>query len=122
MCYCFPNVRSEEQDVVTLAGFAMPFRAPGFPQGSFALESALDELSDRLGLDPLEVRRKNCRDQPAKALLLEYDLAAKEIGWSRRRSPAQSGAGGAGGRGLGLGTAGWGVYGGGAAPPPPAPT
>jgi xanthine dehydrogenase YagR molybdenum-binding subunit len=112
MIYACPNVKTEEQDVMTHAGFAMPFRAPGFPQGSFALESALDEVSDRLGLDPLEVRKKNYRDQPAKALLVEYDLAAKEIGWSRRRAPAQAGPAGTVRRGLGMGTAVWGMYGG----------
>lgn len=112
MAYACPNVKTEEQDVMTNAGFAMPFRAPGFPQGSFALESALDEVADRLGLDPLELRRKNHRDQQAKVLLQEYEAAAGAIGWSRRvpppAVPAKSGVR----RGLGMGTAVWGMYGG----------
>jgi len=112
MVYACPNVKTEEQDVMTNAGFAMPFRAPGFPQGSFALESALDELADKLGLDPLEVRRKNDREQPAKALMIEYDLAAKTIGWARRRPPQKAEAGRGVRRGLGMGTAVWGMYGG----------
>jgi xanthine dehydrogenase YagR molybdenum-binding subunit len=115
MIYSCPNVKTEEQDVHTHAGFAMPFRAPGFPQGSFALESALDELADRLGIDPLDLRRKNHIDKPAKALLTEYDLAAKEIGWGRRRPPSRAAAASGGGtvrRGFGMGTAIWGVYGG----------
>ncbi|MBI4169469.1 MAG: xanthine dehydrogenase family protein molybdopterin-binding subunit, partial [Acidobacteria bacterium] len=115
MIYSCPNVKTEEQDVHTHAGFAMPFRAPGFPQGSFALESALDELADRLGIDPLDLRKRNYIDKPAKALMAEYDLAAKEIGWGRRRPPARRPAAAAGGtvrRGFGMGTAIWGVYGG----------
>ena len=112
MFYSCPNVRTEEQDVFTHTGFAMPFRAPGFPQGSFALESALDELADKLGLDPLELRRKNYLEQKAKVLMQEYELAAKAIGWSRRRPPAAAPANGGIRRGLGMGTAGWGMYGG----------
>jgi xanthine dehydrogenase YagR molybdenum-binding subunit len=34
-------------------------RAPGNAPGSFALESAMDELAERLGIDPLELRRRN---------------------------------------------------------------
>ena len=113
MIYACPNVLVEEQDVLTNAGFAMPFRAPGFPQGSFALESALDDLADRLKIDPLELRRKNYKDAAAKALMVEYDLAAKEIGWERRRRARGAvGAGSGVVRGLGMGTAIWGVYGG----------
>jgi len=89
MFYSCPNVRTEEQDVFTNAGFAMPFRAPGFPQGSFALESALDELSDRLGLDPLDLRKKNYVEQQGKVLMQEYDQrtarSAAASGWEPRR-------------------------------------
>lgn len=34
-------------------------RAPGSPQMAFALESALDELAQKAGLTPIEIRRKN---------------------------------------------------------------
>ncbi len=113
LIYACPNLKVEEQDVFTHAGFAMPFRAPGFPQGSFALESALDELADRLGMDPLDLRRKNYIDKPAKPLMAQYDLGAKAIGWERRRKPAGPAASDGGlRRGLGLGTAIWPLYGG----------
>ena len=35
------------------------YRAPGAPTAAFALESLLDELATKLGLDPLELRLKN---------------------------------------------------------------
>jgi len=111
--YACPNVLIEEQDVHTNAGPAAPFRAPGYPQGSFALESALDDLAGRLGLDPLALRRRNYIDKPAKALETQYALASRAIGWDRR--PQLGTAGGQDGRlrrGLGLGTAMWPVYGG----------
>ncbi|HLI53441.1 MAG TPA: xanthine dehydrogenase family protein molybdopterin-binding subunit [Acidimicrobiales bacterium] len=34
-------------------------RAPGAPQATFAVESAMDELAGRLGIDPVELRRRN---------------------------------------------------------------
>ena len=54
-----PNARIEDHDVFTNAGPAAPLRAPGHPQGAFALESAVDELAHKLGMDPLDLRRKN---------------------------------------------------------------
>ena len=113
MLYACPNVLIEEQDVHTHAGPSMPFRAPGFPQGSFALESSLDELADRLTIDPLVLRRRNEIDHPTRALPMHYDLAARAIGWEKRRTP-EAGAGKRGGvrRGFGMGAAIWGMYGG----------
>jgi CO/xanthine dehydrogenase Mo-binding subunit len=35
------------------------FRGFGTPQAAFAMECALDELSERLGIDPLELRLRN---------------------------------------------------------------
>jgi CO/xanthine dehydrogenase Mo-binding subunit len=35
------------------------YRAPGAPTAAFALESLLDELAQRLGLDPIELRLRN---------------------------------------------------------------
>jgi len=113
LLYACPNVLIEEQDVHTHAGPSMPFRAPGFPQGSFALESTLDELADRLKIDPLLLRRRNEIDRPARALPKQYDLAARAIGWEKRRPP-EPGARRRGGvrRGFGMGAAIWGMYGG----------
>ncbi|MDD1652773.1 MAG: molybdopterin-dependent oxidoreductase, partial [Methanomicrobiales archaeon] len=54
-----PNVKLEEHDVFTNAGPTCALRAPGHPQGAFGVECAMDELAHRLGMDPLEFRRKN---------------------------------------------------------------
>jgi xanthine dehydrogenase YagR molybdenum-binding subunit len=53
-------------------------RAPGYPQGAFAMESALDELAYQIGVDPLAIRIKNLKD-PVWGRQLER--VAKEIGW-----------------------------------------
>ena len=47
-------------------------RAPGEAVGSFVLESAMDELAYKLGLDPIELRMRNepeCRPDRGPALL-----------------------------------------------------
>ena len=73
-----PALRAVNAGAVN-AGFAMPFRAPGYVQGAFAFESALDEVADRLGIDPLELRKRNYTDKPAKALLQMYETAAMTL-------------------------------------------
>ena len=50
------SLHTEENDVFINAGPAAAFRAPGHPQGAFALEQSIDELAERLKLDPLDLR------------------------------------------------------------------
>jgi xanthine dehydrogenase YagR molybdenum-binding subunit len=57
--YRCPNVRVEASEVYINAGRARPFRAPGFPPCSWALEQLLDDLAERLGMDPVDLRLKN---------------------------------------------------------------
>ncbi len=57
--YTCPHVRTEQYNVLINGGPIAAFRAPGYVEGSFALESMMDELAKKLGMDPLEVRLKN---------------------------------------------------------------
>ena len=57
--YTCPNVRTSCTDVYTNAGPARPFRAPGHPQGAWALEQMLDALAKEINMDPVELRLKN---------------------------------------------------------------
>jgi len=57
--YRCPNLRAEDVTVYTNAGKARPMRAPGFPQGAWALEQAMDELAAELGIDPVAFRLRN---------------------------------------------------------------
>jgi xanthine dehydrogenase YagR molybdenum-binding subunit len=67
-------------------------RAPGESTGTFALESAMDELAYALELDPLELRLRNHADHDAgenkpwssKSLLACYRQAAERFGWAKR--------------------------------------
>jgi xanthine dehydrogenase YagR molybdenum-binding subunit len=68
-------------------------RGPGEAEGTFALESAIDELAYQLGIDPLELRLRNYAEiQPesgkpwaGKALRECYEVGAEQFGWWRRR-------------------------------------
>ncbi len=101
--YACDNLQVEEFDVFTNAGPSAAMRAPGHPQGSFALEATLDELARELGMDPLELRMKN---DPSEVRREEFRIGAEKIGWQTRDSrratkdPAVR-------RGVGVGAAVW---------------
>ena len=100
-----PNILGEDHSVFTNAGPAAPLRAPGHPQGAFALESAIDEMADKLGMDPLEIRRRN---ESSPVRMMQYDLGAKAIGWERRSKKAGD-AKGPRKRGIGMANGEWNV-------------
>lgn len=84
-------------EAVTLDLNAPTFmRAPGAAPGLFALECAMDELAEKTGLDPLELRLRNYSEQDAKsgkpwsskALRECYRRGAQQFGWARRSVPA----------------------------------
>ena len=82
--YECPNILTEEADVFTHSGPAAAFRAPGHPQGCFALEQAIDMLAERLQIDPLALRDKN-DESPARRE--ERRIGALRVGWSQRHKP-----------------------------------
>ena len=57
--YRCPNLDVLGYDVMTHKVPIGAYRAPGAPQGYFALESAMDELASALHMDPLQLRLKN---------------------------------------------------------------
>lgn len=67
-------------------------RAPGEQPGSFALESAMDELAAELGIDPIELRMRNYadtlpgREVPWSSKHLDecYRVGAERFGWADR--------------------------------------
>ncbi len=65
--YDIENVFVEGYDVVVNRPKVAAYRAPGAPISAFATESALDELADELGIDPLELRMKNAAREGTKA-------------------------------------------------------
>jgi xanthine dehydrogenase YagR molybdenum-binding subunit len=98
MLYLCENVRTSAKLVKLNVGTPTFQRAPGHSPGSFAVESALDELAVRLGMDPIELRLRN--DAPkdpekgkpwsSKSLRECYAAAAGRFGWSRRNPEPRS--------------------------------
>lgn len=108
--YDIPNRRIEQWGVSTHTGIGRAFRAPGHPQGIFALESLVDEFATALGMDPLDVRRMNDR-HPVRRL--EWPIGAKRIGWAANRRKVAGSDPGPVKRGLGCAGGVWGNFGGG---------
>ncbi len=97
--YLCPNVKIEQYTVFTNTGPLSAFRAPGYVEGTFALESLMDELAQELGMDPLELRLKNYaehdqttgRPYSTKGLRECYERGARLFGWNLSpRSPSLS--------------------------------
>jgi aldehyde oxidoreductase len=58
--YDIKNIRGEGRTVCTNHAWGSAFRGYGSPQSEFASEVLMDELAEKLGMDPLELRFKNC--------------------------------------------------------------
>lgn len=92
MLYACPNLATVQRLVRIDAPTPTFTRAPGESTGTYALESALDELAYAAGIDPLELRRINHADRDpdngkpwsSKSLLECYRRGAEKIEWSRR--------------------------------------
>jgi len=96
--YACPNVSTHATQVRQSIPIPGWMRAPGEAEGSFALESAIDELSYALGIDPIELRvRNHAHAHPdsglpwsSNALLECYRQGAERFGWSARLPEARS--------------------------------
>jgi xanthine dehydrogenase YagR molybdenum-binding subunit len=83
--YQFPNRRRAHTDVYVNAGQQRPMRAPGHPQGCFLTEILMDELADRVRMDPVEFRIKNLPQASPNAAWGDYfRQGAKAFGWDKR--------------------------------------
>jgi xanthine dehydrogenase YagR molybdenum-binding subunit len=120
--YRCANVRTSETFVYVNAGAMSSFRAPGHVEGAFGLERAMDDLARALGMDPLELRRRNHADHDqdrnrrysAKQLDACYAAGAERFGWTHRRveAAASRARGGRLRRGVGMASQIWGAGGG----------
>ncbi|KAA0690221.1 xanthine dehydrogenase family protein molybdopterin-binding subunit [Neorhizobium sp. P12A] len=88
------RLAQEVADMDMLANTFM--RAPGESVGTFALESAVDELADKLGIDPIDLRRRiepekdptSGKPFSSRHLMEAYERGAEKFGWNRRsRTP-----------------------------------
>lgn len=92
LLYATPNLETQYDLVRLNVGSPTFMRAPGESSGTFALESAMDELAYALDMDPVALRLKNHADTDpesgrpwsSKSLRECYQMAAERFGWSRR--------------------------------------
>ncbi len=100
--YACPNRRTGYRLVEMNTNTPCPMRGPGHVTGLFAQEMAMDELAEKIGVDPLELRLRNYAERDfkknlpwsSKALRECYRLGAERFGWSQRtREPRSMRAG-----------------------------
>lgn len=117
--YKCDNMRTTDTTVHTNAGKARPMRAPGFPQGAWALEQAMDELAGKLEINPLRFRLMNIattlqrgegRPFTSNELAACLEKGAEAFGWADayQRQPVSGHVK----RGVGLAACFWGYSGG----------
>ena len=97
--YAAPNRLTNHRLQLLDIAVASAMRAPGEASGMMSLEAAMDELAEKLGLDPLELRLRNEPDkhpetgQPYSARQLVECMKedAERFGWSKRNpKPGQT--------------------------------
>ena len=57
--YNFPSFRLEGLDIALNKPKVAAYRAPGAPNAAYAIESVIDELAQKLAMDPIDLRLKN---------------------------------------------------------------
>lgn len=122
MMYAVPNVDTKYRIVPLNVSTPAPMRGPGEATGSFALECAMDELSYKIGMDPIALRLANYADKdpdngmPWSSNYLKecYELGAEKIGWNKRRQKPDTVQDGEWKVGYGVATGTFGAFRGGA--------
>lgn len=104
-----PNQRTNHLAVSTNTGSARAWRAPNHPQVSFLTCSAVEDFAAKIGMDPLEVFKKNLGLTAREATYAyQLDKAAEMIEWKKKWHPRGESGKGPVKSGLGIGIATWG--------------
>lgn len=98
MLYACPNIGTTHRVVRLNTGTPSYTRAPGEAPGVYALESAMDELAYKVGIDPIELRLRNYAEvEPesgkpfsSKSLRECYRVGAERFGWNKRTAEPRS--------------------------------
>jgi len=98
--YRIPNVSIDSVCVYTNLPPGGPYRGFGYSEFLFGLESHINEISKKLGLDPVDFRRKNAIREGdtlsygaamnPNGLIEAIDKVAEEIGWGKKETPSDS--------------------------------
>lgn len=95
--YDIPNIKYDGYRVLTNKPACGAMRGHGTVNVRFAFESQLDELAQKIGMDPVAIRRKNLLKPPCITVnglrVLSYglpeciDVVARESKWTEKRTP-----------------------------------
>ncbi len=91
--YAVENLSVEHRALCLNSNAPGWMRAPGVAPGQFVLETAMDELAERLGIDPIDLRLRNYaetdpesgKEWSSKTLRECYKQASEGFGWHRRK-------------------------------------
>jgi xanthine dehydrogenase YagR molybdenum-binding subunit len=101
--YQAASLHTEENDVFINAGPASAMRAPGHPQGAFALEQTMDDLAVKLNMEPIDLRDK-ADTHPVRRV--ERQIVRESELW-KSRNPVAGADQGPVKRGIGLAQSVW---------------
>ena len=101
--YRLPNIHMDGFTVYTNKQVCGPVRGPGGPQATFAMESHMDSLAAKLGMDPIEFRLKNVPEKGDgivgvpklrdSSLAETLRIAKEKIGWGTVKLEKNQGIG-----------------------------
>jgi carbon-monoxide dehydrogenase large subunit len=96
--YDIPNVRGDSYCVYTNMPIGSAMRGFGMPEIHWGIEQIMDQLADKIGMDPAEFRRRNCvrtgdtiltgMEMPAIDLAACIDKVTRAIDWERQEPPS----------------------------------
>jgi xanthine dehydrogenase molybdenum-binding subunit len=89
--YKIPNYSFTAKAVFTNKSLCGAFRGYGNPQMNFAQESQMDIIAARLGMDPLELRLKNCRQLGEIDPVLKEEIRSNGLKECLQKGAASSG-------------------------------
>jgi CO/xanthine dehydrogenase Mo-binding subunit len=91
--YDIPNVKGDSYCVYTNEPIGSAMRGFGMPEIHWGIEQIMDQLADKIGMDPAEFRRRNCvrtgdtiltgMEMPAIDLVTCIDKATRAIEWGK---------------------------------------
>ncbi|MEM7028971.1 MAG: xanthine dehydrogenase family protein molybdopterin-binding subunit [Chloroflexota bacterium] len=109
--YQIENVDLVGKEVLSFKPSSGAYRAPGVPQGTFAMESMVDDVAQALGIDPFEFRLKNAskpgdpmihgEEWPRMGMTEVLEALQDHPIWQNREAAR------AAGRGVGIAVGGW---------------
>ncbi|MGD2143060.1 MAG: molybdopterin-dependent oxidoreductase [Anaerolineae bacterium] len=96
--YDIPNVKGDSYCVYTNVPIGSAMRGFGMPEIHWGIEQIMDQLAEKIGLDPAEFRRRNCvrtgdailtgMEMPAIDLEACIDKVTDAIDWARKEKPS----------------------------------